>query len=179
MIGCLLEVIMHSRLVALLTLALSLPAFAGDGRLEINQACAVNTGCFLGDLAGFPVTPTSSSPGKSFVLTSDLDLTSQSPATHAIDIVTPLHTENVNFDLAGFEIAGPAVCVGFADGISCSGTGAGNGINGPGASEVVVRNGKIRNMGQHGVLIWGTGRLEDLTVKHNGDSRPISKCVSV
>ncbi len=30
-------------------------AWAVDGVLEINQACAVNTGCFAGDTAGFPV----------------------------------------------------------------------------------------------------------------------------
>ncbi len=38
----------------LLTLATS--AYASDGVLEINQACAVNTGCFPGDDPGFPVT---------------------------------------------------------------------------------------------------------------------------
>jgi hypothetical protein len=36
-------------------LAISGPAHAVDGVLEINQACAVNTGCFVGDTAGYPV----------------------------------------------------------------------------------------------------------------------------
>jgi len=31
------------------------PALASGGVLEINQSCAVNTGCFTGDSAGFPV----------------------------------------------------------------------------------------------------------------------------
>ncbi|MDG2051443.1 MAG: hypothetical protein P8M78_14920 [Myxococcota bacterium] len=44
--------------IALLTLGLSSPALAVDGVLEINQACAVNTGCFSGDAAGLPVTIT-------------------------------------------------------------------------------------------------------------------------
>jgi hypothetical protein len=37
--------------IALLTIALTSPALAVDGVLEINQACAVNTGCFSGDAA--------------------------------------------------------------------------------------------------------------------------------
>jgi hypothetical protein len=45
--------------------------FASDGQLEINQACAVNTGCFPGDDPGFPVTITQ--PG-SYRLTGNLDL---------------------------------------------------------------------------------------------------------
>ena len=43
-------------LIALLLVALAGPAFAVDGVAEINQTCAVNTGCFAGDFAGFPVT---------------------------------------------------------------------------------------------------------------------------
>ena len=37
-------------------LALAPMAYAVDGVLEINQTCAVNTGCFAGDAAAFPVT---------------------------------------------------------------------------------------------------------------------------
>ena len=33
-------------------------AFASDGVLEINQACVVQTGCFAGNIPGFPVTIT-------------------------------------------------------------------------------------------------------------------------
>ena len=40
-------------LAPLLLLTLAIPAFASDGVLEINQTCAVNTGCFAGDTAGF------------------------------------------------------------------------------------------------------------------------------
>ena len=36
--------------------ALPAPSFAGDGVLEISQAC-VSLGCFPGDGPGFPVTP--------------------------------------------------------------------------------------------------------------------------
>ena len=41
----------------------ALPAFADEGVLEINQVCAVNTGCFVGDSAGFPVTIMDSAMG--------------------------------------------------------------------------------------------------------------------
>ena len=138
---------------------------ADSGQIEINQARALAGGVTASDLPGFPVTI--DRPG-SYVLTGALDLTSEAVNTHGIEIVTPLHTENVTIDLAGFEIAGPATCVGFADSIKCSNTGPGNGISGGGASEVIVLNGKIRNMGQHGITNFGTARVDGITVKHNG-----------
>jgi hypothetical protein len=46
---------------------------AVDGVLEINQAC-VSVGCFPGDLAGFPVTISSTG---SYRLTSSLDVTGE------------------------------------------------------------------------------------------------------
>ncbi len=56
-------------LVLLLTFAT--PTLAVDGVLEINQTCAVHTGCLSGDTPGFPVT-ISGAPGISFRLTSSL-----------------------------------------------------------------------------------------------------------
>ena len=47
----------------------SVPAFGGDGVLEIDQACALATGCFDGDKALFPVSITQ--PG-SYILTGNL-----------------------------------------------------------------------------------------------------------
>ena len=61
---------MRNFVLAFLTLTLSLPIFAVDGVLEINQTCAVNTGCFSGDAAGFPVT-IDGSAGLSYVLTAN------------------------------------------------------------------------------------------------------------
>ena len=54
-----------------LLLALAAPALAVDGVLEINQTCAVQTGCFVGDTAGYPVTIYSKTGG-SYRLTGDL-----------------------------------------------------------------------------------------------------------
>lgn len=42
-------------LAASLSAVAAAPAFAGDGRLEINQAC-VAAGCVAGDAPGFPIT---------------------------------------------------------------------------------------------------------------------------
>jgi len=89
-------------LMALASRAASLEA--ADGALEINQACALNGGCFSGDSAGFPVT-IDGSAGKSYRLTGDLDLSS-APNLSGI-IVTGA---NVTLDMGGFEIAGPITC---------------------------------------------------------------------
>ena len=74
------------------TIALTGSVAASPGAVEINQARALAGGVTPSDLPGFPVTI--DGPG-SFVLTGDLDLSAESPATHAIDIDTPLHTESV------------------------------------------------------------------------------------
>lgn len=149
----------------LICLFLPAPSALAAGRIEINQTAALAGGVTASDAPGFPVTI--DAPG-SYVLTGDLSLAAESPATDAIEIVVPLPTQNVTLDLAGFEIAGPATCTGFADGLICSNTGPGVGIEAAGASEVVIRDGMIRNMGSHGVDVWGAGRVTGLTVKHNG-----------
>ena len=43
-------------LAAFLLSTLPCPSFASDGVVEINQTCAITTGCFAGDASGFPVT---------------------------------------------------------------------------------------------------------------------------
>jgi hypothetical protein len=59
----------------LLVLFFCLPpaAYAAEGIAEINQTCAVQTGCFAGDSPGFPVT-IDGSAGGSYRLTSDLSV---------------------------------------------------------------------------------------------------------
>jgi hypothetical protein len=107
------------RLAFLIAFALAWPieSNASDGRIEINQACAL-AGCFQGDSPGFPVTL---SGGDSFVLTSNLDV---SGATSAITTGSPGRV----LDLNGFEIAGPGLCGAAISGttqllvgVSCSG----------------------------------------------------------
>lgn len=149
------------RLLPLLCLLL-LPAAAaeaGDGRIEINQACAL-AGCFVGDNPGFPVTLNG---GDSFVLTSNLDVDGTTSA------ITTGSSGRV-LDLNGFEIAGPGLCSAAINGttqllisVSCSGYTAGtSGVVGP---DTVI-NGSIRGFDMgigpsagtafrvHGVKIW-------------------------
>jgi hypothetical protein len=90
--------------VSLAALGLSLlPAYAiaGDGVIEINQACATTHGCVPGDDAGFPVTINLAG---SYRLTSNLRVTA--PDVTAVRITG----EQIDFDLGGFEISGPVSC---------------------------------------------------------------------
>ncbi len=152
----------------LLTLTLSLPVHATDGVLEINQACAVNTGCFPGDAAGFPVKIDKEG---SYRLTGNLDLRSQ-PAPEnvtAIEIITSLVTgEGVSLDLNGFVILGSTNCTG--NPTTCSPTGSGVGIKVlNNARSVAITNGKIIGMGSHGISGGGSGmRIERVNAFRNG-----------
>ena len=152
----------------LTTIALSMivalaatPVLASDGVLEINQACAVNTGCFSGDAAGFPVT-VDGSAGKSYRMTGDLDL-SAIAATTAIQILAPF----VTLDLGGFEIAGPTTCTSIGLFLACSPSGSGHGVE---ISEVgvTVKNGTVRNMSGDGVSATAEAtRIERLFAFNN------------
>lgn len=129
---------------ASLAAAVASPAFAGDGRLEINQACAA-TGCFAADAPGFPVT---TQANQSYVLTSTLTLSDAN--TTAIQLA-----ENAALDMNGFSIVGVASCS--ASPTTCTNTGTGDGINGSGGAQ--VRNGTILKMGDDGIV--GAGMLVD------------------
>ena len=103
------------------------PAVAADGVYEINQTCALNTGCFPGDTAGFPVT--TSMEGQSYRLTGSLVTTS--PSSTAINFqFVPDNT----IDLNGFSISSMG-CPGSCD------TGGQALLVGP---RTAVRNGSIR-----------------------------------
>ena len=95
-------------------------ASAGEGIYEINQTCAVVTGCLPGDAPGFPVTLDLSG---SYRLTSDLV-----PAgADGLVLAAP----SISLDLSGFSIRGPGSCSGSSGtNLSCSGN-AGNGVSVP------------------------------------------------
>jgi hypothetical protein len=67
-------------------------------------------------------------------------------------------------DLGGFRIVGPAVCSGVPV-TSCTSTGPGVGVLG--ASDVTVKNGAITGMGDDGVRLDYSGRVEGLHVFSN------------
>jgi hypothetical protein len=140
-----------------LLLVLAPPATAVDGVLEINQACAVSTGCFAGDEAGFPVTITSA--GVSVRLTSSLTVPSAS--TTAISV----NAADVTVDLNGFRILGPTICSGIP--LACVPAGTGDGVAGPHPG-TVVSNGTIRGMGRSGVALGDNARVIGIRAVGNG-----------
>lgn len=142
---------MRLYLISLLVLTFAAPALAVDGVLEINQTCAVQTGCFAGDASGFPVTITATG---SYLLTSDLDVSSETSPQNvtALDI----NAHGVHIDLNGFSIIGPGI------------SGTGFGVDAVFFNEVTVRNGTIRGMGNDGVRTDRRARIEELHVLENG-----------
>ncbi|MEE2672843.1 MAG: right-handed parallel beta-helix repeat-containing protein [Myxococcota bacterium] len=125
--------------------AITTPSYAVDGVLEINQACAVNTGCFSGDTAGLPVQITAAG---SYRLTSNL--------TSSGGLVIDINADAVTVDLNGFGIIGPTACSFNASTrvVTCSPTnnGSGHGIRGQG-NDITVLNGTISGMGSFGILL--------------------------
>ena len=156
----------------LLTLALALPVFAGDGVLEINQACAVNTGCFSGDTLGFPVT-IDGSAGRSYRLTGDLVVPDEN--TDGIFVTADL----VTIDLGGFGIRGPVTCNGSTGAVICDPAGTGIGIHAhatapppTSADHTTIRNGFVVGMGANGILVR-RGALVDSVIVHQCASTAI------
>lgn len=151
---------MTRRWMLVLVFALSGAVQAADGRLEINQACAENTGCFPGDAAGFPVTI--SAPG-SYVLTSGLQVPNAD--TTAIDLTGD--ADGATIDLNGFRIQGVTSCSPISQ--ACTPSGSGVGIRAAAqTTEVRVLNGTVSGMGAHGVLLQNRDYVHRITAISNG-----------
>lgn len=134
-------------------------AAASDGVLEINQICAVQTGCFAGDTAGFPVTISASG---SYRLTSNLVVPNEN--TDGIQV----STDDVGIDLNNFSILGPVVCSGTP--LACvpnAGTGSGVERTSSSLSGISVRNGSIRGMGNFGVSLGLQSEVTNLRIRSN------------
>ncbi|MEM7054158.1 MAG: right-handed parallel beta-helix repeat-containing protein [Pseudomonadota bacterium] len=143
---------------------ISASTLASDGVIEINQLC-VNTGCFDGDTAGFPVQITS--PG-SYRLTSNLDVRSLSTPQNRDAIA--ISSNNVTLDLNGFSLIGPVSCTGATP--TCSPSGAGVGIVGTAlVRSVTIENGAITGFGEDGININGSPILiRDMHISNNSDA---------
>jgi hypothetical protein len=147
---------------------LATPSSAVVGVIEINQACALNTGCLAGDTPGLPVSI--HSPG-SYRLTGSLTL----PDANALGVV--VGAPDVTLDLNGFAIQCP----------SCATSGTGAGILGqPAAANLTVRSGSVINTGTNGIDVAGPGaRIEGVRSMDNafdgirvGDLARISDCIA-
>ncbi len=131
---------------------------AADGVREINQTCAVQTGCFSGDAAGYPVT-IDGTAGGSYVLTSDLVVASSSETAISISVA------DVTVDMGGFGIA-RTDCAGGA--ATCAPTiGVGSGISSTSA-RIAVANGSVSGMGANGVSLGADARIERVRVRASG-----------
>lgn len=153
---------MRAAVSALLLLLGVSPALASEGVLEINQTCAVRTGCFSGDAAGLPVT-IDGSAGRSYRLTSDLVVPNEN--TDGIQV----SSDHISIDLGGFEIRGPVVCSGAP--LTCvpsTGTGTGVERTSTTLAGISVRNGSVRGMGSLGVLLALASEVTSLRVRSNG-----------
>ena len=129
---------------------------ASDGVLEINQTCAVQTGCFAGDTAGFPVTISETG---SYRLTGNLSLGSN--AVMGIRIQAP----NVELDLGGFTLRGTEACSGYPV-TSCADAPGFAGISGDSTTSLAsVRNGSVVGMGGPCISLLGASSVvEDVRV---------------
>ena len=137
-------------------------ALAVDGVIEINQARAMAGGVTPGDAPGFPVNI--SLPG-SYRLTSNLDVSGEpNPQNVTAISITP---SEVTIDLNGFAILGPVVCLGTPTACSPSG-GVGDGIAGETAIRATVVNGSVRGMGNYGVRLGPSARVEGVHASSNG-----------
>jgi parallel beta-helix repeat protein len=114
----------------LVSILIAAPAIAAEGVVEINQACAVNMGCFSGDGPGLPVTISTSG---SYRLTGNLSVPVD---TNGIEITV----NDVTMDLNGFVISG-------------SGGVGGDGVSAANRGSITVKDGVVKTMGGNGVLV--------------------------
>lgn len=139
-------------------------ATAGEGAFEINQACALDGGCFQGDAGGFPVEL--SRPGI-YRLTSDLDLSEASQPTDSNAIF--IQADDVTLELGGHLIAGVNKCQGQPV-TSCDNTGTADGIAAVlGVTNTTIRNGAVTGMTNLGISLPGEGaKIFNVEVRTNG-----------
>jgi len=150
---------MRSTVVALLLIPFASDASAGGGVLEINQTCALQTGCFAGDTAGYPVTIVSSG---SYRLTSNLTVPNENT-----DGLVVGGESGVSIDLEGFEIRGPVICDG-APFVCTPATGSGVKSTSNAVYGISVRDGSITGMGANGVALGSQAEATNLRVRWNG-----------
>jgi hypothetical protein len=146
-----------------LSLCVASAAAASDGRVEVDQICAVSTGCMAGDGPGFPVTITGAG-GRSFVLTSDLVV----PGTD-VDGIQVLASD-VSIDLNDHTIL-RSECVGATSNCSGGATDA-IGIRDVTSTSpvggVVVHDGTILGFNE-GLSIGRAGELRNVAARWNAD----------
>jgi len=149
----------RSFFAAALVFAWASLGLTAPGALEINAHCAVSTGCFAGDAAGYPVTI--SQPG-SYVLTSNLVL----PDTNTTGILVA--NDGVVIDLKMFSIVGVGCFGQNSDCTPASGTGHGIDVDDIVNRRLLeVRNGSIVGMGLNGIRLGHHSKVSDVRARWN------------
>lgn len=145
---------MRLAMLLLWSVSLACVAYASDGAIEINQACAEAGGCTDGDAPGLPVSL--NSPGD-YVLTSDIDHDPQKDGSAALISVG----SDVTLDLNGFTLRSTSSC----EPGDCE-AGAVQGVAGAFTERVTVKNGRV--VGVSGNCIWlgDQARVERVTLAH-------------
>jgi len=143
---------------ALLLVAIPEFTVAADGVAEINQACAVETGCFFGDSPAFPVTIIT--PG-SYRPTSNLTVAGVTEA--GIEV----RTSEVTLDLRGFAMKCATVC---SSSTPCSSAGFNRGIDATQVAtrSVTVRDGSIGDFGGSGIHLGDESVVRHVRLTRNG-----------
>jgi hypothetical protein len=157
----------RSSLLLLPFLGFATPALASDGLLEINQTCAVQTGCFAGDAPGYPITIVESG---SYRLTGNLLAVGIAGATLSIEILAP--ARDVTLDLNGFTLDGGGSCsASVPTGATCFISGGPNGIGSTTNAQVSIRNGSLRGLrGGISILSAASVTIEDVQVTEGSNS---------
>ena len=132
-------------------LLLTAPAHAGDGALEINQAC-VNSGCFPGDAPGLPVEITAQG---SYRLTSNVF------GANGFTAIS-IQADGVTIDFGGFTV-GPCTNV---PGL-CPILNEQDGIAGRTSSDVTLRNGVVESFRGDGIDVGPRALIEDMVIRNN------------
>lgn len=134
-------------------------ARASDGVVELNQVCAVQTGCLTGDTPGFPITIGAAG---SYRLTSNLVVPNDD--TDGIRI----STSDVGIDLNQFAVISDS-CLDEND-ICRPSSGSGSGIETTTTESrgISVRNGSITGMGDFGIQLGAQAEVSGMRVRWNG-----------
>jgi len=155
---------LRQALSPLVLLAPALPALAGDGAIEINQAAALAGGVTPGDAPGFPVTITTSG---NYRLVGNLTVPDENTTAIRVDNFV----NDVTIDMNGHAILGVVSCSGTPVTSCTPSGGTGQGIWSVG-EKVTVLNGTIRGMGAEGIRAFHLGvtpgaRIEGVTAQGN------------
>ena len=140
-----------------------------DGVVLIDQDRAMAGNVTPGDAPGFPVTLSQSG---SYRLVGNLKVPDANTTGIEVRAVNVGMNLNVSIDLNGFTIEGHTSCDfdgNFPGPATCTNTGTGKGVESLGGeTDVIVKNGTIKGMGEVGIHLGTNGKVYDVVAVENG-----------